>query len=86
MSFKAVGIEIEWQGKDENEIGSDKATGNTLVKINPKFYRPTEVELLIGDPKKASEKLGWVPKTTLEELCEMMVKADLRRNKIGFSF
>jgi GDPmannose 4,6-dehydratase len=86
MSFKAVGVEIQWQGKDENEIGSDKATGNTLVKINPKFYRPTEVELLIGDPQKASENLGWAPKTTLEELCEMMVKADLRRNEIGFSF
>jgi GDPmannose 4,6-dehydratase len=86
MSFKAVGIEIEWQGKDENEIGLDKVTGNTLVKINPKFYRPTEVELLIGDPQKARENLGWAPKTTLEELCEMMVKEDLRRNKIGFSF
>jgi len=56
------------------------------VAVNPRFYRPAEVELLIGDPSKAREKLGWAPKTTLEELCQMMVEADLRRNKIGFSF
>lgn len=86
MSFKAVDIAIEWSGKDENEIGIDKSTGKVLIKINPKFYRPTEVELLIGDPAKAREKLGWSPKTTLEELCSMMVDADLRRNEVGFSF
>jgi GDPmannose 4,6-dehydratase len=56
------------------------------MKINPKFYRPAEVELLIGDPAKAKAKLGWQPKTTLEELCAMMVEADLRRNREGFSF
>ena len=56
------------------------------MRVNPKFYRPAEVELLIGDPAKATEKLGWKPKTTLEELCQMMVDADLRRNKAGFSF
>jgi GDPmannose 4,6-dehydratase len=86
MSFKAVDIAIEWSGKDESEIGIDKSTGKVLIKINPKFYRPTEVELLIGDPAKAREKLGWSPKTTLEELCSMMVDADLRRNEVGFSF
>jgi GDPmannose 4,6-dehydratase len=86
MAFKAVGIDIEWKGKAEDEIGVDTATGNTLVSINPKFYRPTEVELLIGNPAKAKDKLGWEPKTTLEELCRMMVEADLRRNKQGFSF
>lgn len=86
MSFKAVDIEIQWEGTEENETGKDKSTGQTLVKINPKFYRPAEVELLIGDPAKAFEKLGWQPKTTLEELCSMMVKEDLRRNAIGFSF
>lgn len=86
MSFKAVNIEIEWQGKDEKEVGLDISTGKTLIRINPKFYRPSEVELLIGDPQKAKEKLGWEPKATLEELCEMMVKEDLRRNEAGFSF
>lgn len=86
MSFKAAGIKIEWTGNAENEIATDIETGNIVVKINPKFYRPAEVELLIGDPKKAADELGWKPKTTLEELCSMMVEADLRRNKIGFSF
>ena len=86
MSFKAADIQIEWSGEAENEIAKDKLTGNVVVRINPKFYRPAEVELLIGDPKKAEKELGWKPKTTLEELCSMMVQADLRRNKIGFSF
>jgi len=86
MSFKAVDIEIEFKGKDENETAIDKATGKVLVKVNPKFYRPCEVELLIGNPKKAKEELGWEAKTTLEELCKMMVDADLKRNKSGFSF
>ena len=86
MSFKAAGIKIEFSGKEENEIAIDKATGKTLVKVNPKFYRPAEVDLLIGNPKKAKDDLGWEPKCTLEELCAMMVKEDLRRNEIGFSF
>ena len=86
MSFKAVNIDIEFYGKGENEIAIDKATGKTVVKVNPKFYRPAEVELLIGDPQKAKEKLDWKAKTTLEELCSMMVKEDLRRNRVGFSF
>lgn len=86
MSFKAVDIELIWEGKDENEIAIDAATNKTLVRVNPKFYRPAEVELLIGDPAKAKRDLGWEPKTTLEELCHMMVEADLRRNKLGFSF
>lgn len=86
MSFQAVDIDLDWQGKGEGEVAKDKKTGKTLVKVNPKFYRPAEVELLIGDPKKAKEELGWEPKTTLETLCQMMVDADLRRNKQGFSF
>jgi GDPmannose 4,6-dehydratase len=86
MAFKAAGIEIRFEGRDENEIGIDAATGKTLVRINPKFYRPAEVELLIGDPAHARKTLGWEPKTTLEELCKMMVEADLRRNEAGFSF
>lgn len=86
MAFKAAGITIEFQGKEEGEIAIDVATGNTVVKVNPKFYRPAEVDLLIGDPKKAAESLGWKPKTSLEDLCAMMVKEDLRRNESGFSF
>jgi len=86
MSFKAVGVELNWQGTAENETATDKKTGKVLVKVNPKFYRPAEVELLIGNPAKAKKELGWEPKTTLEELCAMMVDADLRRNKLGFSF
>ncbi len=86
MAFKAVDIELEFKGAEQDEIGVDRATGETLVQVNPKFYRPCEVELLIGDPKKAKEKLGWEASTTLEELCAMMVKADLKRNERGFSF
>ena len=56
------------------------------MRVNPKFYRPAEVELLIGNPEKAKIDLGWEPKTTLEQLCQMMVEADLHRNQAGFSF
>lgn len=86
MSFKAVGIELNWYGQGENETATDSVSGKKLVQVNPKFYRPAEVELLIGDPSKAKQNLGWEPKTTLEELCQMMVEADLRRNKAGASF
>lgn len=83
MAFKAAGIEIEYSGKDIDEVGVDKATGKTILKINSKFHRPAEVDLLIGDPAYATEKLGWKPVTTLEQLCSMMVEADIRRNLIG---
>ncbi|WP_273777805.1 GDP-mannose 4,6-dehydratase [Acinetobacter sp. GSS19] len=86
MAFKAAGYTLRFEGKDENEVGLDTASGKVLVRVNPKFYRPAEVELLIGNPLKAKEKLGWEPKTTLEELCQMMVDEDLRRNTQGFSF
>ncbi|AJJ19720.1 GDP-mannose 4%2C6-dehydratase [Yersinia intermedia] len=86
MAFKAAGFNLRFEGKDDNEVGIDIETGNTLVKVNPKFYRPAEVELLIGNPQKAKDVLGWEPKTTLEELCQMMVEEDLRRNQQGFSF
>ena len=86
MAFKAVDVQLEWQGKDESEVAHCSQTGTQLVKVNPKFYRPAEVELLIGDPAKAKQILNWEPSTTLEELCAMMVKADLARNDIGFSF
>lgn len=86
MACKAAEIDVEWTGVDANERGVDKSTGKTIVTINPKFYRPAEVDLLIGNPEKAKRELGWEPKTTLEELCQMMVAADIRRNKIGMSF
>lgn len=86
MAFKAADIELEFRGENEKEEGINIKTGKIAVKVNPKFYRPAEVDLLIGDPLKAKQKLGWEPKTTLEELCEMMVKADLKRNQIGYSF
>ena len=86
MAFKAVDIQLEWQGKNEAEQGINTRNGKTLVRINPKFYRPAEVELLIGDPSHAKAKLGWEPKTTLEQLCRMMVETDVRRVQQGMSF
>ena len=86
MAFRAAGTHLVFSGQAENEIGKDAKTGKTIVKINPKFYRPAEVELLIGSPAKAEKILGWKPKTTLEELCEMMVVADIGRNENGTSF
>jgi GDPmannose 4,6-dehydratase len=86
MAAKAAGFELTWKGVAENEMALDARTGATLVRVNPKFYRPAEVELLIGDPAKAKRELGWEPKTTLEQLCQMMVEADIRRNQAGTSF
>ncbi|MHB8784898.1 MAG: GDP-mannose 4,6-dehydratase [Thauera sp.] len=86
MAFKGAGITVAFKGTAEHETAVDTATGKTVMRINPKFYRPAEVELLIGDPAHAKTKLGWAPTTTLEQLCQMMVEADLRRNKAGFSF
>jgi GDPmannose 4,6-dehydratase len=86
MAFKGAGIAVDFKGEAEGETAVDTATGKTVMRINPKFYRPAEVELLIGNPAKAKAKLGWAPTTTLEQLCQMMVEADLRRNAAGFSF
>lgn len=86
MTCKALDIDIAWQGKGLDETGVDSKTGATIVKINPEFYRPAEVELLIGNPEKAMKDLGWQATTTLEELCAMMVEADLRRVEHGMSF
>ena len=83
MAFRGAGYEIVWSGSGEDEIGRDANGGDILVKVNPKFYRPAEVDLLIGDAAKAREQLGWEPKTTLEELCKMMVEADLARISRG---
>src|SRR5574338_977014 len=86
MAGKAAGFDLQWEGKDENEVGIDRLSGRTLIRVNPKFYRPAEVDLLIGNAEKAKRELGWEPKTTLEQLCQMMVEADIRRNERGFSF
>jgi GDPmannose 4,6-dehydratase len=86
MAFKGAGVSIEWSGSADNETGHCGRSGKVLVRVSPKFYRPAEVELLIGDPSKALKELGWAPRTTLEQLCQMMVDADMRRNELGFSF
>jgi GDPmannose 4,6-dehydratase len=86
MSFKAAGIELNWQGSGESETATEAGSGRKLVAVNPKFYRPAEVDLLIGDASKAQQVLGWQAGTSLEALCAMMVEADLARNEKGFSF
>ena len=86
MTCKAVDINIVWQGEGIDEIGIDSETGKTIVSINPDFYRPSEVELLIGDPSKAKRELGWEATTTLETLCGMMIEADIRRIDKGIYF
>ena len=86
MAGKAAGFDLIWEGENIYEIAKDSKSGKTLVRINEKFHRPAEVDLLIGNPEKAKRELGWEPKTTLEDLCQMMVEADIRRNKAGFSF
>jgi GDPmannose 4,6-dehydratase len=80
MAFKAVGIELEFSGSGENEFAIDTKTKKVVLEVNPIFYRPLETELLIGNPKKIKDKLGWESKTSLEEICKIMVEADLKRN------
>ncbi len=102
IAFRAVGVTLAFRGRAESEVAImdsiDSSTekvavdvgcikiGDMVARINPRFYRPAEVDLLISDPAKAKSVLGWAPKTTLEELCAMMVKQDLRRIRTGFSF
>lgn len=86
MAFAAAEIEVEFRGAGLKEIAVDTSTGKTVMSINQRFHRPAEVDLLIGDPAKAKSELGWEPRTSLESLCGMMVEADLRRNRNGFSF
>ena len=86
MAGKAVGYDLQWEGREDKEVGIDRRSGRTLVRVNAKFYRPAEVDLLIGNPEKARRELGWESKTTLEQLCQMMVEADIRRNELGSSF
>ena len=78
-AFGLCGIQIEWHGKDQDETGVDRNTGRTLVKIDPNYFRPAEVESLMGDAGKARKVLGWEPRTAFEDLVRMMVEADLVR-------
>jgi GDPmannose 4,6-dehydratase len=86
MSFAAADINLEWSGNGEQESAVDSSSGQRVVSVNPRYYRPAEVDLLIGDASKASTQLGWAPKTNLEQLCKMMVAADLERNEHGRSY
>ncbi len=76
-SFKELDIEVEWKGEGVNEIGINKATGKTIVKVDPKYFRPTEVELLVGDASKAKKELGWTPTHSIDDLVKDMVQSDL---------
>jgi GDPmannose 4,6-dehydratase len=78
LAFGFCGIELDWQGSGVDEKGIDKATGKVLVEVNPKYFRPTEVETLLGDCTKAKTQLGWSPKTSFKELVEMMIEHDLK--------
>jgi len=80
-AFKEVGVTIVWEGKDEQEIGKDAATGKVRVRVDPRYYRPTEVELLLGDPSKAHKKLGWKKKVAFDDLVKEMVRADIEAVK-----
>ena len=86
LAFAAAGVDIEWRGTGVEEAGIDARTGTVRVRINPAFYRPAEVEQLLGNAEKAHAKLGWRATTSLEALCRMMVEADLARIDRGVSF
>ncbi len=80
-AFKVAGIEIVWEGSGIDEKGKDKQTGKVLIEIDPKYFRPTEVDLLIGDNSKARKNLGWQPRVGFKELVKMMVESDLNNKK-----
>ena len=82
LACKELNIKIEWKGKNENEVAIDTETGKEIIKINPKFYRPSEVDFLLGDANKAKEVLKWEPKTNFEELVSIMVTSDYTKLKI----
>jgi len=86
MAFRSVGVELFWRGTGVEEEGVCKQTGKLRVKVNPAYFRPAEVDHLIGDSTRAKAALGWEARTSLAELCSIMVEADIRRNKLGFSF
>lgn len=81
LSAARLGMTIEWQGEGANEVGVCKETGKTIVEVSPRYYRPTEVDLLLGDPTKAKNELGWQPKTTFKKLVEIMTDYDFKLAK-----
>jgi GDPmannose 4,6-dehydratase len=81
MAYEAGGIKINWDGSGENEVGIDSRNGNEIIKIDPRLYRPAEVDILIGDSSKAKSRLGWSPKTTVSELAKMMVESELKNSR-----
>jgi GDPmannose 4,6-dehydratase len=83
LSFEAAGIDIEFEGADDSECGRDKSSGRIVVQVDPKFYRPAEVHLLLGDASKAKKVLDWEAKVSVGELAKMMVEADIDRHKRG---
>ena len=81
VAFGELGLKIAWEGEKEKEVGRDRATGKPLITIDPIYYRPTEVDILMGNPAKAKAKLGWEPKVKFDELARLMVQADLEKVK-----
>jgi GDPmannose 4,6-dehydratase len=79
MAFSEIGIQIEWRGDGIDEVGVDSNTQKVLIDIDSKYFRPTEVDQLLGDSTKAREELGWVPEYTVEQLCKEMIKSDLNK-------
>jgi len=77
-SFSHAGIEIEWEGEGVDEVGKNKATGDIIVRMDKRYYRPCEVDQLLGDPAKAKRQLGWEPKVKFEQLVQIMTDGDLR--------
>jgi GDPmannose 4,6-dehydratase len=84
LAFKELGIALEWKGKEEKEIGIEISTGKTIVAVDPSYFRPTEVDILLGDASKAKQKLGWESTKSFEEIVKIMTKADLDRVKRGY--
>ena len=86
MAAKVAGYDLVWRGSKQSEEGVDRKSAKVLVRVNPTFYRPTEVDFLLGNPAKAKRELGWEATTSIEALCQMMVEADIRRNETGSTF
>ncbi len=84
MAFGFAGIELEWEGLGREEVGVERQTGKVRVAVSPEYYRPAEVDILVGDPSKADRDLGWSAETDVETLCQVMVEADIRRAQKGY--
>jgi GDPmannose 4,6-dehydratase len=80
-TFRDLGDDVIWQGNDIVEVGMLRSSGRVVIKIDPRYFRPTEVDVLLGNPAKAKEKLGWEPKTTFKELVRIMALADYEKTR-----